>query len=67
MAVRLHDMQSQFSGDLGPLDNWGSRFRILHGDCMCEDVSKSFRSGRLEREVQMVQLSATRCSCIVIL
>jgi hypothetical protein len=32
-----------------------------------EDVSKSFRTGRLERELQMVQLSATRCSCIAIL
>jgi hypothetical protein len=32
-----------------------------------EDVSKSFRIGRLERELQMVQLSATRCSCIAIL
>jgi hypothetical protein len=32
-----------------------------------EVVSKSFRTGRLEREVQMVQLSATRCSCITIL
>jgi hypothetical protein len=32
-----------------------------------EDVSKSFRTGRLERELQMVQLSATRCSCIATL
>jgi hypothetical protein len=32
-----------------------------------EDVSKSFRTGRLERELQMIQLSATRCSCIGIL
>jgi len=32
-----------------------------------EDVSKSFRTGRLERELQMVQLSATTCSCIAIL
>jgi hypothetical protein len=32
-----------------------------------ENVSKSFRTGRLERELQMVQLSATRCSCIAIL
>jgi hypothetical protein len=32
-----------------------------------EDVSRSFRTGRLERELQMVQLSATRCSCIAIL
>jgi len=30
-------------------------------------VSKSFRTGRLERELQMIQLSATRCSCIAIL
>jgi hypothetical protein len=30
-------------------------------------VSKSFRTGRLERQLQMVQLSATRCSCITIL
>jgi hypothetical protein len=32
-----------------------------------EGVSKSFRTGRLERELQMVQLSATKCSCIAIL
>jgi len=32
-----------------------------------EYVSKSFRTGRLERELQMLQLSATRYSCIAIL
>jgi hypothetical protein len=32
-----------------------------------EVVSKSFRTGRLERQLQMVQLSATMCSCIAIL
>jgi len=32
-----------------------------------ESVSKSFRSGRLERELQLVQLSATWCNCITIL
>jgi hypothetical protein len=32
-----------------------------------EGVSKSFRTDRLERELQMVQLSATTCSCIAIL
>jgi hypothetical protein len=32
-----------------------------------EVVSKSFRTVCLERELQMVQLSATRCSCIAIL
>jgi hypothetical protein len=35
--------------------------------CVYEGVSKSFRTGRLEREVQMLQLSATRFSCIAIL
>jgi hypothetical protein len=34
---------------------------------MYEGVSKSFRTGRPERELQMVQLSATRCSCIAVL
>jgi hypothetical protein len=29
-----------------------------------DGVSKSFRNERLQRELQMVQLSATRCSCI---
>jgi hypothetical protein len=33
---------------------------------MYEGVSKSCRTGRLERELQMVQLSATRCSCFAI-
>jgi hypothetical protein len=32
-----------------------------------EGVSKSFRTGRLEQELQMVQLSATGFSCIAIL
>jgi hypothetical protein len=32
-----------------------------------EGVSKSFHTGSLEQELQMVQLSATRCSCITIL
>jgi hypothetical protein len=32
-----------------------------------EGVSKSFRTGRLERELQMVQLSITEWSCIAIL
>jgi hypothetical protein len=49
---------------------------ICHSNIWCfivkqsvryEGVSKSFRTGGLERELQMVQLSATRCSCIAIL
>jgi len=35
--------------------------------CEYEGVSKSFRTGRLERELQMVQLSATVCNYIAIL
>jgi flagellar biosynthesis regulator FlbT len=43
-----------------------------HGDAVVhiptyECVFKSFRTSRLERELQMVQLSATKCSCIAIL
>jgi len=30
-------------------------------------VSQSFRTGHLEQQLQMVQLSATRCSCTTIL
>jgi hypothetical protein len=32
-----------------------------------EVVSKSFGTGRLERELQMIELCATRCSCIATL
>jgi hypothetical protein len=39
----------------------------LHIASKYEGVSKSFRTGRLKRELQMVQLSATRYSCIAIL
>jgi hypothetical protein len=35
--------------------------------CLYQGVSRSFRTGRLERELQRVQLSATRRSCIAIL
>jgi len=31
-----------------------------------EGESKSFRTGRLERELQMVRLSVTKCSCSAI-
>jgi hypothetical protein len=32
-----------------------------------EVVSKSFWTDRLERELQMVQFSVTRCNCIAVL
>jgi hypothetical protein len=44
-----------------------SYFRNCQMKILYEGVSKSFRTGRLERELQIVQLSATRCSCIAIL
>jgi hypothetical protein len=34
---------------------------------MYEGISKIFQTGFLEEELQMVQLSAIRCSCIAIL
>jgi hypothetical protein len=37
------------------------------GTYMYEGVSKSFRTCHLEQQLQMIQLSATRCSCIAIL
>jgi hypothetical protein len=40
---------------------------ILNEIWLYEGVSKSFRTYFLERELQMVHLSATRCSCIAIL
>jgi hypothetical protein len=40
---------------------------ILSAVSTYDGVSKSFRTGRLERELQMVQFSATSCSCIAIL
>jgi hypothetical protein len=45
--------------------SWHGFIQPLQG--VYKVVSKSFRTGRLERELQMVQLSATRCSCIAIL
>jgi hypothetical protein len=40
---------------------------MLWGSTIYEGVSKSFWTGRLERELQMIALSATGCSCIAIL
>jgi hypothetical protein len=40
---------------------------LLRASLVFEGVSESFRTGRLEPELQMVQLSATRCNCIAIL
>jgi hypothetical protein len=45
----------------------GQLYLLLQGVAIGESVPKSFRTGRLKRELQMVQLPATRCSCIAIL
>jgi hypothetical protein len=37
------------------------------GVVVYDSVSKSFQPSNLEQELQMIQFSATRCSCIVIL
>jgi hypothetical protein len=38
-----------------------------HERCgLCTRVSESIQTGRLELELQMVQFSATRCSCVAI-
>jgi hypothetical protein len=42
-------------------------FLIPEDNTEYEGVTKGFRTVLLERELQMIQLSATRCSCIAIL
>jgi hypothetical protein len=50
-----------------PFGKWTYVRDFMRSVVLYEGVSKSFRTGRLERELQMLQLSATRCSCIAIL
>jgi hypothetical protein len=54
-------------GNLTPQGGANSRRLSATAYSIYEGVSKSFRTGRLERELQMVQLSAIKCSCIAIL
>jgi hypothetical protein len=50
---------------------WRQGLPVMHCSftkyILYEGVSKSYRSGRLERELQMVQFSANRFSCITAL
>jgi len=62
-------------------DRWGEKTIVAHFKALSkhlpatteenrgeyEGLTKSFRTGRVERELQMVQLSAITCSCIAIL
>jgi hypothetical protein len=50
------------------LETWVKiQFKVFSVMTPYDGVFKSFRTGRLEQELQMIQLSATRCSCIAIL
>jgi hypothetical protein len=46
---------------------WSHMMTSLCSHVIYKGVSKSFQTGCLKGELQMVQLSATRCSCITIL
>jgi len=75
----LSSLSQRLHTDLDDLD-WGSRVQslssngsipVLYYVVLCreryEGVSRSSRTGRLGRELQMVQLSAPSCSCVAIL
>jgi len=53
----LYQLFVDFEEACDRITQWGEEY---------EGVSKSFRTGLLEQEMQMVQLSATRCSYIAI-
>jgi hypothetical protein len=67
MELNLRSITSECMWVFG--EEWWKVWSVCVCVCVCvrASVSKSFRTGRLERELQMVQLSATRCSCIAIL
>jgi hypothetical protein len=50
----------------GSVNGYGE-YRSFSNSETYEGVSKSFRTGCVERELQIVQLSASRCSYIAIL
>jgi len=57
-----------FSQDLFTVLVWWRRSTFWWPDRNIEEgVSKSIRTCRLEQELQTVELSATRCSCLAIL
>jgi hypothetical protein len=74
LAFHPHHTNSSQRVTLEDFDHDKAMFRTFRKpfEASCTDrlqrgVSKSFRTGRLERELQMVHPSATRCSCIAIL
>jgi hypothetical protein len=56
------------SSGLGYLRNLNELNSLFRANIYTYDgVSKILRTGHLERELQMIQLSVTRCSCIAIM
>jgi hypothetical protein len=66
LHIKLQHWKSQSNGESSVLPAAIVTVETMHGESY-EGVTKSFRAGRLERELQMLQLSATLCSCIAIL
>jgi hypothetical protein len=62
----VHSVLQVLAGENAEFHNFNFPILSLNYS-VYEGVSKSFRTGRLKRELQMVQLSATRCSCSVII
>jgi hypothetical protein len=50
-----------------PHYNFRTDWQVIMKFPVYEGITKSFRTGRLEQELKMIQLCAIRCSCIVIL
>jgi hypothetical protein len=51
----------------GILDARCNKQFVCYAENLIQGLSKCFRTGRLERKLQMVQLSATMCSSVAIL
>jgi len=72
VAIRFRDSEEQFISFIGSVilcDYVHTLVReaLTKPNEADEGVSKSSQTGRLERELQMEQLSATRCSCVAFL
>jgi hypothetical protein len=59
--IRLH------VADIEHYELYEKRLFTRYIGAFYKGLSKSFRTDRLKRELQMIQLPATRCSCIAIL
>jgi hypothetical protein len=62
----IHHLGTGFSAHKG-IRSAVKTVKFISDKMAYEGVSISFWTGHLKQELQMVQLSATRCSCIAIL